>query len=153
MQAMRRLLLCALLALSTAPAAARSEGRSLGYTREHVWSPVVRFLAVDEKAKIIEKDPDAGYVLFEIKDENKSYRGSLEVITVQSDGRATVKFAINLVDGALWREAGMLQRLEQKLRAELGSPPPPPKKEPPKDEAPKDPPKPKDEPTPPQRGL
>lgn len=151
---MRRLALCALLALPV-PAEARSEGRPLGYAREHVWSPVVRFLAVDEKAKIIEKDPDAGYVIFELKDDSKSYRGTLEVMTVQGDGRPNVKFAINIVDGALWREAGMLQRLEQKLRNELGSPPPPPKKEPPKEEPPKDPPKdkPKDEPPPPQRGL
>jgi hypothetical protein len=97
---------------------------------------------VDEKAKVIDKDPDAGYVLFELKSENKTYRGSLEIITVQSDGRPNIKFAINIVEGALWREAGMIQRLEQKLRNELGSPPPPkkPKDEP--KEAPKEPPPP-----------
>jgi hypothetical protein len=140
-----RLLAIAALLLSSGIAHARSEGRTLGYARDHVWSPTVRFLVVDEKAKVIEKDADAGYVLFELKHDGKSYRGSLEIMTVQTDGRPSVKFAINLVDGALHKEAGMLQRLEVKLRSELGTPPPPPKKpEPPKD-APKDPP-PKDAP-------
>jgi hypothetical protein len=129
-----RLLLALLLCSGVAHA--RSEGRSLGYQRDHVWPTTVRFLVVDEKAKVIDKDGDAGYVLFELKSENKSYRGSLEIITVQADGRPNIKFAINIVDGALWREAGMLQRLEQKLRNELGTPPPPPKK--PKEPAPKD---------------
>jgi hypothetical protein len=138
-----RLVLATLLALHCLPtlAHARSEGRTLGYARDHVWSPTVRFLVVDEKAKVLEKDPDAGYVLFEVKHDGKTYRGSLEIITVQGDGRPNIKFAINLVDGALHKEAGMIQRLELKLRAELGSPPPPPKKPPPKDEPPKDAPK------------
>jgi hypothetical protein len=129
---MRRLLLCLLLALP-ASAHARSEGRTLGYPRDHVWSTTVRFLVVDEKAKVIEKDADAGYVLFEIKDDGKSYRGSLEIITVMADGRPQIRFAIHVHDRPLWREASMVERLEKKVRAELGSPPPPPKKEPPKD--------------------
>jgi len=135
---MRRLLLCLLLALPAVshPAHARSEGRTLGYPRDMVWSTVVRFLAVDERAKVIEKDADAGYVLFEVVDDGKAFRGSLEMLTVPGDGRPNIKFAINIVDRPLWREAGMLQRLEQKIRHELGSPPPPPP--PKKDDAPKD---------------
>lgn len=130
---MRRVLIALLLALPAA-ALARSEGRTLGYPRDHVWSTTVRFLVVDEKAKVIEKDPDAGYVLFEIKEDGKSYRGSLEIITVMTDGRPSIKFAIHVHDRPLWREAGMVERLERKVRTELGAPPPAPKKEPPKDE-------------------
>ncbi len=137
---MRRLLLCLLLALP-APAAARSEGRTLGYQRDHVWSTAVRFLVVDEKAKVVDKDADAGYVLFDLKEDGKSYRGSLEIITVMVDGRQNIKFSIHIVDRPLWREAGMVDRLEKKIRHELGSPPPPPKKEPPKDDKPAEPPK------------
>jgi len=138
---MRRLLLCLLLASPLAlPATvhARSEGRTLGYQRESVWSTTVRFLVVDEHARVIEKDADAGYVLFEVNDDGKAYRGSLEVITIPGDGRSSIKFAINIIDRPLWREAGMLQRLEQKIRHELGSPPPPPAKPRPKDDEPKD---------------
>lgn len=135
---MRTLLLALVLGslVPAAPADARSEGRTLAYARDFVWSTAVRFLVVDEHAKVIEKDADAGYVLFEIKDDNKSYRGSLEMISVQAtDNRPSIKFAINIVDRPLYREAGMLQRLEDKVRHELGTPPPPPpKKDPPKDE-------------------
>jgi len=130
---MRRLLLCLLLALP-ASASARSEGRTLGYQRDHVWPTTVRFLVVDERAKVVDKDADAGYVLFELKEDGKTYRGSLEIITVMIDGNPSLKFAINIVDRPLWREAGMVERLEKKLRNELGAPPPPKKKDPPKDE-------------------
>ncbi len=137
---MRRLLLCLLLALPAVPAFpgaahARSEGRTLGYQRKAVWSTVVRFLAVDEHAKVLDKDAEAGYVLFEVTDDGTAYHGSLEIITIPGgDGRPNIKFAIDIVDRPLWREVGMLQRLEQKVRHELGSPPPPPKKQPRHDE-------------------
>ncbi len=144
MPPMRRLLVCLLLALP-GTASARSEGRTLGYHRDHVWPTAVRFLVVDEKAKVIEKDSDAGYVLFEIKEDGKSFRGSLEIITVMTNNQPNLKFAINIIDRPLWREAGMIDRLEKKLRHELGSPPPP-KKDPPKEE-PKDKEPPKDKPS------
>jgi hypothetical protein len=127
-----RALLALLLALP-ASASARSEGRPLSYARDHVWSTTVRFLVVDEKAKVIEKDADAGYVLFDLKEDGKSYRGSLEIITVHTNGQPNIKFAIHVHDRPLWREAGMVERLEKKLRTELGTPPAP-KKEPPKEE-------------------
>ncbi len=138
---MRRMLFCLLLTLPV-PAAARSEGRTLTYQRDHVWPTAVRFLVVDEKAKVIDKDPDAGYVLFELKEDNKTFRGSLEIITVLIDGQQNLKFSINLVDRPLWREAGMVERLEKKLRNELGTPPPQKKKEPPKEEKKEEPPPP-----------
>ena len=142
---MRRLLLCLLLA-SPVPAAARSEGRTLTYARDHVWPTAVRFLVVDEKAKVIDKDADAGYVLFELKEDNKTFRGSLEIITVMIEGQPSLKFSINLVDRPLWREAGMVERLEKKLRNELGTPPPQKKKEPPKEDKKEEPPASKDKP-------
>lgn len=138
---MRRMLLCLLLALPV-QAAARSEGRTLTYQRDHVWPTAVRFLVVDEKAKVLEKDSDAGYVLFELKEDNKTFRGSLEIITVLTDGQQNLKFSINLVDRPLWREAGMVERLEKKLRNELGTPPPQKKKEPPKEDKKEEPPPP-----------
>ena len=142
---MRRMLLLLLLTLPV-PAAARSEGRTLTYQRDHVWPTAVRFLVVDEKAKVLEKDADAGYVLFELKEDSKTVRGSLEIITVLIDGQPNLKFSINLVDRPMWREAGMVERLEKKLRNELGTPPPPKKKEPPKEDKKEEPPPSKDKP-------
>lgn len=128
-------------ALSTG-ALARSE-KTLAYTRDAVWPAAVRFLVVDEHVKVTDKDPDAGYVLFEIKDEGKLYRGSLEVMTVVRDKRTSVKFVLQIEDRPDWMEVGMLQRLERKLRSELGSPSPAPSDpKPPAEPPPKEPPRP-----------
>lgn len=128
---MRRLALVLLLAAT--PAFARSE-KTLAYARDQVWPPVVRFVVVDEHLKITEKDPDAGYILFELRDEGKTYRGSVEVMTIERDGRRETRFVIQIEDRPSWMELAMLSRLEKKLRSELGSPnptpTPPPKPEP-----------------------
>lgn len=137
----RWLLASVLLLATAAPAAARSE-KTLAYPPAAVWPTAVRFLRVDERVKIIEKDAEAGYVLFELRDEGKLYRGSLEVLTVQVDGRTVVRFVMQLEDRPSWMEIAMLTRLERKLRAELGAPAPAPTK--PRPEPPKanDPPRP-----------
>jgi hypothetical protein len=137
-------LLC--LALAAGGASARSE-KTLAYQPEQVWPTAVRFLVVDEHVKVLEKDADAGYVLFEIKDEGKTYRGSLEVMTIVKERRTSVRFVLQIEDRPDWQEVAMLTRLERKLRSELGTPAPPPAKDPPKPPAdepakPKDPPKP-----------
>jgi hypothetical protein len=143
---MRRLVLSIALAVAS-PAWARSE-KTLAYPRDQAWPAAVRFLRVDERLKIVEKDADAGYVLFELADEGKTFRGSLEVITVQQDGQTQVRFVIQIEDRPSWIEIAMLKRLERKLKVELGSPAPPPTPKPPA-EPPKDPPKDPAKPEPP----
>jgi len=133
---MRRVLLCLLLA--TGVAEARSE-KTLAYPRDQAWPAAVRFVRVDAKLKIIEKDADAGYVIFELRDENKTFRGSLEVIDSVKDGRHVVRFVMTIEDRPAWLEIEMLNKLEQKLRAELGSPAPVPTAPPKKEEPPKKP--------------
>jgi hypothetical protein len=124
------------LLLTTSLAWARAE-KTLAYQREDAWTTSVRFLRVDEKLKITEKDAEAGYVLFELREEGKTFRGSLEVMSVVVDGRPVVKFIAQIEDRPTWTEVAMLQRLERKLRSELGAPAPPPsRKQPPKDEPP-----------------
>jgi hypothetical protein len=126
------LVLFAGLAGLAGPAAARSE-KTLAYPRDQAWPAAVRFLAVDERLKIVGKDAEAGYVLFELPDEGKVFRGALEVIATAEGGRPVVRFVLTIEDRPSWLEVAMLRRLERKLRAELGSPAPPP--------APKDPPR------------
>jgi hypothetical protein len=120
----------AVIAGLAAPTWARSE-KTFAYPREQVWPTAVRFLVVDEHVKITEKDADAGYVMFDLRDDGKIFRGSLEVVTVVRDGRSVVRFVLQIADRPSWLEIAMLGRLEVKLRAELGSPSPPPS-EPPK---------------------
>ena len=129
----------AVLAGLTVPAWARSE-KTLAYPKDQVWPTAVRFLVVDEHVKLTEKDAEAGYVLFDLRDDGKTFRGSLEVMTVVRDGRSLVRCVLQIADRPSWVEIAMLTRLETKLRAELGAPSPPPSKpdpDPPKKEEPK----------------
>jgi hypothetical protein len=136
------------------PASARSE-QTFAYPRAQVWPTVVRFLVVDEHVKVTERDAEAGYVLFELRDDGKTFHGSLEVMTVLRDGRSLVRFVLQIADRPSWLEIAMLARLETKLRAELGAPAPAPSTPPaesPRKDAPKpDGPKP-DAPPPDDRG-
>jgi hypothetical protein len=122
-------------------ASARSE-KALAYPREQAWPAAVRFLAVDERLKLVDKDADAGYVLFELRDEGKLFRGSLEVVAIASEGRPLVRFVLTIEDRPSWLEIAMLRRLERKLRVELGSPAPAPSPRQPPRDAPKPPPPP-----------
>ena len=124
-----------LVAVSVADA--RSE-KTLAYPREQAWPAAVRFIRVDEHLKVVEKDADAGYVLFELQEEKKTFRGSLELIDTVKDGRHVVRFVIAIEDRPSWLEIEMLDRLERKLRTEIGSPSPAPTpapKAPPKDDS------------------
>ena len=133
-----RWMLALLLSLAaTTPALARSQ-KTLAYPRPEAFATAVRFIRVDEGLKLIEKDGDAGYVLFELHEEKRTFRGSLEVIDVVQEDRHQVRFVITLADRPEWQEIEMLGRLEQKLRAELGAPAPAPTKKdaPPKKDSP-----------------
>jgi hypothetical protein len=130
---MRRILLALLLA--TGVAEARSE-KTLAYPRDQAWATAVRFIRVDAKLKITEKDPDAGYVIFELHEEKKTFRGSLEIVDAVKDGRHVVRFVMQIEDRPEYEELELLTRLEQKLRVELGSPAPAPSPAPPKKEEP-----------------
>jgi hypothetical protein len=144
---MRRQLASLLLVAILATAALARSEKTLSYTRENVWPAAVRFLVVDERVKVTDKDPDAGYVLFDLKDEGRTYRGSLEVMTVVRDKRSSVRFVLQIQDRPDWMEVAMLNRLERKLRTELGSPSPTPtnpKEPPPRDAPQKDPPPPEE---------
>jgi hypothetical protein len=127
--------LACLLVVAVAPVAAEARSEKiLGYPRDQAWPAAVRFLRVDAKLKVIERDAEAGYVLFELREDKKTFRGSLEVIDVVKDGHHQVRVVLQIEDRPGWVEIEYLNKLEQKLRAELGTPapapssPPPPKK-------------------------
>lgn len=124
---MRRLVIALALCGASSPALARSQ-KTLAYPRPESFSTCVRFVRVDEGLKLLEKDVDAGYILFELHEEKKTFRGSLEVIDVLQDGRHAVRFVMTIEDRPEWQEIDMLNRLEKKLRSELGAPAPAPTK-------------------------
>ncbi len=121
-----RLAAVALALLVAAPAAAKST-RELPYAYERVWPTLLRFLRVDEKLKVTEKSEEAGYVLFELADGKRSFPGSVELSkTTDAVGRASVRVQVKIEDRPAYMEAGILDRLAEKLHDELGDPPPPP---------------------------
>jgi hypothetical protein len=120
---------------------ARSE-KQLGYTREQAWPAAVRFLRVDAHLKVVEKDADAGYVLFELREEGKTFHGALEVVDVTQGAHHSVRLVLTIEDRPQYMEIQLLDHLEHKLHVELGSPPPPPPAKKPEPPAKPDPAKP-----------
>lgn len=126
-----------LLVALAAPADAKSE-RNVKWTADKVFPAAVRFLRLDEGVTITEKDPDAGYVMFELPDEDKLWHGALELVEYEKDGRPMLRLIVRLDGRPEYMEIGILDRLERKLRDELGPPPkapePKPEPEPPTEE-------------------
>src|SRR5262245_63266580 len=105
------------LLLLAAPAAAKTS-RELPYAYEPVWSALVRFLRVDEKLKVTEKDADTGYVLFELSEGKRTFTGAAEL----SKNGSGVRLVVRINDRPAYMELGLIDRFEVKLHEELGAP-------------------------------
>jgi hypothetical protein len=123
---MRAALVALLLAVLTAPAAAKT-AREYGYAYDPTWSALVRFLRVDENLKLLEKDADTGYILFELVDGKRTFSGAAELMKLERGTRVTIR----LNERPSYMEAALLERFGNKLHDELGEPPPPPAPPPP----------------------
>jgi hypothetical protein len=111
---------------SSGPALARS-ALLLPYPVSEVWSSAVRFIRVDRGYVVREKDPGNGYILFDLGEGGKTYKGALELIrATDQDGRDATRAALSLPDLPRHYEAMLLDKLAAKVREERGSPPPPP---------------------------
>lgn len=134
------------LFLWASTAAARSS-REVSYEYDRVWPALVRFLRVDERLKITEKDAAAGYVLFDFsdgkgekdgkdgkdgKEGKRSFPGAAELSrTLDATGRSATRVVIRIADRPDYIESALLERFTLKLREELGEPSPPPPSPPP----------------------
>jgi len=118
--------LAATLALLGARAAYAKAERTAHWKYEQVWPAAVRFLRVDEGLAIVEKDSEAGYVIFRIKDDGKEYEGALEIVRKVVARRPSVHLKMRIEDRPDYMAAGILRRMVYKLREELGPPPPAP---------------------------
>jgi hypothetical protein len=110
------------------PGAARARSEmQYSYAYEQVFPASLRFFRIDEKLKIVEKDPDAGYVVFELTQDKKTFTGTAEYVKEKDRrGRPAVKLIVKIGDRPDYVEQGMLDRLERKLLEDLGPPPDPP---------------------------
>jgi hypothetical protein len=89
--------------------------REVSHAYDEVFPAAVRFLRIDAGLKIIEKDAEAGYVLFELAEEGKTFRGALELVRIK-DG---VRLIIRVDARPTYTETGLLNRLVFKLQKEL----------------------------------
>jgi len=114
---MKRLAILALV-LASSPAWARSE-KTEPFTPAEVFPTAVRFLRIDAGVKIVEKDADAGYVLFDLTEDKHVFRGALELVKTTVEGRDSVRLVLRIDDRPAYVEQMLLDKLDAKLRAEL----------------------------------
>jgi hypothetical protein len=123
-RAARLALAVALVGAAAGAAEAKTE-RTASYTFEQAWPTAVRHLVVDEGFTVVEKDPDVGYVTFQVRDDGKVFSGALEIMRQKdSSGRSAVRLVLRIGDRPAYMEAGVLDRMLAKLREEHGDPPP-----------------------------
>lgn len=131
---MWRLLWVSVFGVASAAAETR---RSVDYDAQKVFPAAVRFLRITEGATVTERDAEAGFVLFTLKDDGKQFPGALEIIRDDDAGGARTRLQLRIEDRPSYMEAVLLDRFERKLRTDLGSPPPRKRPPPPSDAAPK----------------
>ena len=121
------------LALVSGSAEARVEASS-SYTKAQTFSAALRFLRVDRGYEVVEKDPDAAYLLFQypVQGQAKSASGSLEVVDTSSG----VKIFLQLPRMPGYHESMLRDGLLKKLREEYGDPPKKAAPKPPEDSKP-----------------
>ncbi len=118
--------LAAAVILLPAIAAARAQSE-VPYTIAETYSVAMRFVRVDKGCAITDKDPDAAFVTFECKEDEKVKRGAIEIFGAKKDG---VRVQVNLGDDPHYVELRWIELLERKLREERGTPQPIKAKEP-----------------------
>jgi hypothetical protein len=122
------------------PAVARVDGSS-AYTKVQTYSGALRYVRVDLGYEVVEKDPEAAYLIFKYTppggSKNSAVTGTLEVI----EAGGGVRVFVNLPRMPEYHERIFRDGLLKKLKDEYGAPPPSAKKPPekaPADKAPSD---------------
>ncbi len=121
------------------------QSRTLSYPYDQVWPTAIRYLRVDRKYAVDEKDEDAGFIVFSFPAGGGKGTGSLEMFqTEDASGRPSVRIMANTQAGPVHLPNAILDGIDAKLRKERGLPAPPPSRDedpkppPPKDDLPDD---------------
>jgi hypothetical protein len=122
-------------AAETMMATKLQHGRVLPYPADQVWPTTIRYLRVDRGFAVVDRDRDAGFILFEFtlgRDGEAKGRGSIELIaTADPSGRDAVKLQVSTDAGPVHLPHAIAEGLAAKLKAEHGQPAPPPPSAPP----------------------
>jgi hypothetical protein len=110
------------LALTRAPDANASVAYVSPYTFEQTFGSGLRLIRVDLGLKILEKDKDSGFILFEYtspESGNKTYPGSMELVETKEG----VHVAVQIPQMPQYHERMIVDQLAKKLETEHGEPP------------------------------
>lgn len=119
----------------TAMSARLNHSRVLSYPPDQVWPATIRYLRVDRQFELVDRDQDAGFILFDFpvgdRPQSPRGRGSVELIsTTDVSGRPAVNISISTDAGPVHLPHAIAEGLAAKLLAERGPPAPPPPKTP-----------------------
>jgi len=120
-------------AVMVAPSASAKATYESPYSYERTWNAALRMVRVDMNFKVLEKDQESGYLLFEYKSPesgNKATPGSFEIVRGK-DEQSPVRVVAQLPQMPQYHEQALIDALAQKMRAEYGEPPPKKKPQPP----------------------
>ena len=120
-----RLVFALLLALLVpllfgAPAGARVEGNS-DYSKAQTYSGALRYLRVDLGFEVVEKDPDAAYLVFKYTTPNQGKGDSMGTLEVVEAGER-VRVFVRIPRMPEYHERVLRDGLLRKLRDEYGVP-------------------------------
>jgi hypothetical protein len=104
------------------PAGARVEAES-GYSKAQTYSGALRYLRVDLGYEVLEKDPDAAYLVFRYLPPGQPKGGSTGTLEVVDRGDG-VRVFVRLPSMPEYHEVVLRDGLMKKLRDEYGAPPP-----------------------------
>ena len=110
------------LALTRAPDANASVVYKSQYTYEQTFGTGLRLLRVDMGFKILERDRELGFIVFEYtspESGNKKYNGSMELV----DARDGVHVSVQIPEMPQYHEQMIIDQLSKKLSKEHGAPP------------------------------
>jgi hypothetical protein len=115
--------------LLTAPAAGRVDASS-AYSKAQTYSGALRYVRVDLGYEVVEKDPEAAYLIFKYtapgQAKGSTVSGTLEVV----EASGGVRVFVSLPRMPEYHERVLRDGLLKKLRDEYGSPPQAAKKPP-----------------------
>jgi hypothetical protein len=94
--------------------------KTIHYTKDQSYNAALRFLRVDQRYIVVEKDLDSGYLLFEYPSEGskEATNGSIEVIERGEE----ISLIIQLPQMPHQHERMLADALLKKLRADYGEP-------------------------------
>ncbi|GAB4309292.1 MAG: hypothetical protein Kow0090_23100 [Myxococcota bacterium] len=113
------LILAMLLPFSTAMG---KQTKKLSINYDQLWSGSIRYLRIDQGFEILDRDKEAGYIIFTFKfpKGKKTSRATMEFIVKgeEQDGKKKVDIQLKIDDGAEYLEIHLLDGLVEKLNKE-----------------------------------